>query len=66
MRGSYFGIPGHCFDIDGDLWHDPGECKDVECRRRPCCGYRGDPPRSATPRLQLVEIEDPGPEGTVH
>ena len=21
---EYFGVPGTCFDIDGDWWHEPG------------------------------------------
>lgn len=40
---EYFGTPGHCYDIDGFLWHDPGACKDVFCQGQPgakaCCGY---------------------------
>ena len=38
---EYYGIPGHCFDIDGDRWHEPGECKGaaVNCDGE-CCGYR--------------------------
>jgi len=36
----YYGAPGHCFSIDGDLWHDEGSCRHADgC---PCCGY-GDP-----------------------
>ena len=38
---EYFGIPGHCFDIDGYLWHDPGTCNGVHFTiTKPCCGYR--------------------------
>lgn len=35
-----FGIPGHCFDIDGDWWHDPGSCTH-HADGRPCCGVEG-------------------------
>jgi hypothetical protein len=40
----YHGVPGHCFSIDGDLWHDPGECHSngkhlTLDNDRPCCGY---------------------------
>ena len=34
-----FGKPGHCHSIDGELWHEPGECKAPECSHTPCCGY---------------------------
>lgn len=38
--GRYFGIPGHCFDIDGYLWHEPGRCRGGvwNCDGN-CCGY---------------------------
>lgn len=49
---TYFGIPGVCFDVDGDWWHEPGSVKvDPAFDRwlhvggpmpapnpRPCCG----------------------------
>ncbi len=37
---EYFGIPGHCVSIDGDLWHEPGKCEgsSVNCNGQ-CCGY---------------------------
>jgi len=37
---QYYGVPGHCHDIDGFFWHDPGECigAPVNCDGR-CCGY---------------------------
>jgi hypothetical protein len=37
---QYFGRPGHCYDIDGFLWHSPGECRGaaVNCDGK-CCGY---------------------------
>lgn len=35
--GSPWAVAGHCFDIDGGLWHLPGECTAPECRDRPCC-----------------------------
>lgn len=36
----YFGVAGHCHDIDGWFWHEPGTCKgaSVNCNGR-CCGY---------------------------
>lgn len=36
----YYGRPGHCFDADGCLWHEPGECigAPVNCNGK-CCGY---------------------------
>lgn len=32
---AYSGVPGHCYDIDGNLWHDPGDCR--ECGPDPQC-----------------------------
>lgn len=32
-----FGVPGHCFSIDNDWWHEPGKCRDPHMR--PCCGF---------------------------
>ncbi len=41
---EYFGCPGHCFDIDGDLWHEPGSCKGPHFTiSGPCCGYKNKP-----------------------
>jgi hypothetical protein len=39
-RGAYFGRAGHCFDIDGNLWHEPGACRGApdNCSGK-CCGY---------------------------
>lgn len=36
----YYGIAGHCFDIDGGLWHEPGQCvgAPVNCNGK-CCGF---------------------------
>lgn len=36
---QYFGQPGHCFNIDGEWWHDPGTCKGApdNCDAK-CCG----------------------------
>lgn len=36
----YFGVPGHCFDADGEWWHEPGGCKGavVNCPGG-CCGF---------------------------
>lgn len=41
----YFGVPGHCYDIDNYLWHEPGKCPTngrhfTLPNDRPCCGYR--------------------------
>lgn len=36
-KGAVSAIAGHCFDIDGGLWHEPGECKAPEHRERQCC-----------------------------
>ena len=35
----YFGAPGHCFNIDGEWWHDPGTCPGaiLNCNGK-CCG----------------------------
>jgi hypothetical protein len=30
----YYGSPGHCYDIDGGWWHDPGTCT----WGHDCCG----------------------------
>lgn len=35
--GAVSAIAGHCFDIDGGLWHAPGECTAPEHLHRPCC-----------------------------
>lgn len=52
-RGLYYGAPGHCFSIDGDLWHNEGSCRHAD--GRPCCGY-GDPePRPAPPPVPVVD-----------
>jgi hypothetical protein len=37
-KGAREATAGHCFDIDGGLWHEPGTCKAPEC------GYDGDRP----------------------
>lgn len=37
-KGALSAIAGHCFDIDGGLWHEPGKC--TQCgagRGRLCC-----------------------------
>lgn len=36
---EYFGIPGVCFNIDGDWWHEPGSQPDSDGRK--CCGVVG-------------------------
>lgn len=36
MSTGYFGVPGHCYSIDGDWWHEPGACR--WCTSNPCCG----------------------------
>lgn len=30
-KGALSAIAGHCFDIDGGLWHEPGKCTAPEC-----------------------------------
>lgn len=32
------GVPGHCFDIEGDWWHEPGKCPGapLNCNGK-CC-----------------------------
>lgn len=44
-----FGMPGHCYDIDGGWAHDPGTCAAVECRHYACCGYPPVADASAAP-----------------
>ena len=45
LRGYLYegGIPGHCVDIDGGRWHDPGACRGSvdNCTGR-CCQQRID------------------------
>lgn len=36
-KGARSAIAGHCFDIDGGLWHEPGQCKAPECHGGRCC-----------------------------
>lgn len=39
-EGRYFGVPGHCISIDGDLWHDPGKCIGTPANcSGDCCGF---------------------------
>lgn len=45
--GARSAIAGHCFDIDGGMWHLPGECNAPEhpggncCPRCPTCNGTG-------------------------
>lgn len=32
-------IAGHCYDIDGQLWHQPGECSMGGCKCCARCDY---------------------------
>lgn len=33
---SSIGVPGHCWGLDGEAWHDLGKCVDPACDHQ-CC-----------------------------
>lgn len=33
---STVGVPGHCWGLDGEQWHAPGECVALDCDHQ-CC-----------------------------
>ncbi len=52
----YFGRPGHCFDIDGGWWHEPGTCPGavMNCDGK-CCGVDPEPSPDAIQRRRQAE-----------
>jgi hypothetical protein len=57
-KGARSAVAGHCFDIDGGLWHGPGECHSCApscCPPCPTCGGRGTLSTPEELALRLVE-----------